>query len=438
MNDIDVVIFDFVAKISEKAKSNEKETPSPEMHGVEPIIHLGEVQNLSIEGFDESDYSPTSKFIDIDGKMVGLNEDDFSSFKQLVLLILDEPPFDSMADPNFIIQESFKWLTNVYRNKRAETNLTNYLLWQVSASVKDFHFYFRVLPLSIESKFSVGDTEITYFTQEEIEQHYTDFLESKPETSLKEFKELYRMSGIHAHVQVKGIPSRAEEVAKRKAELAIDVLKCFCTDFSIEHFVQIFDLDYRLTRKGQATFLNLPEGKIRNSTIQFRNTGGMVPIDLTNERLQKFRSTGLNTLSAFIKEPKINNDLYDEIISLVNQLATIISTHSNYEKVVKSISLIESFLLPKPSTGKAKGLTRIKKALPKIINNQKDQEILSACFVKFYEIRDKYLHNFIQLPLAKSELFYLLEFQRIFILKLIEYNKSMSEVEQVHKFLGLI
>ena len=96
--------------------------------------------------------------------------------------------------------------------------------------------------------------------------------------------------------------------------------------------------------------------------------------------------------------------------------------------------MCESILLPRSSSGKAKGITRIKKALPKIIPGLEDRAIIDEFLVDFYKIRDQYLHNGTRRPIQKDLLFFFLDFQRVLILKLIDLNKTMTALDEVLEY----
>jgi hypothetical protein len=357
---IDTEIFGFVDKL--KAHTHQKESPKVEkkesLKGHEPIIDLGEVTDLKITEFNEVDGSTTRKIVSVDEKMVSLSTSDFAEFKLCVLKLLDHPSFTDNCTTGFIIDRSFDWLISVYKNKKADMSLTNHLLSCVEKETTTHHFYFKIESLAIAKPIQIGDVSIMFFTEKEIEEMYTEFLINKPGVSLEEFKKTYKgLSKINAHIKIKGVPDRAEEIAKRYIELAVDTLKCYCIQHAIEPKVLMFDLDYRIKKEGSATFINIPAGKFQNSTIQFRNLAGIIPVQLNSETIDRFIKKGLPAIADFLVARK-DNELYYATTSLISQLSEITSTSNNYEKIVKAISLCESILLPRNPAGKAKGITR--------------------------------------------------------------------------------
>jgi hypothetical protein len=432
-NEFDVEAFQFVEKLIEKQIKKE-ETPKedkPDLKGFGKIIDLGEVSNFGFEEYDEDTYLTKRKFKDVNGKLVGLDTAQYSELKECLLKIYNNIPFFQKCDFKTLLDSTFEWLLDVYKNQQACSNLLPFLKDKIDSLSKEYHFYFQIKALAIEDKITVGNVEFTFFSENEIQGLYAISKESKPERTLEEFKSIYNnyFGSITAFVKIKGVLERANEIAFREAELAVDVLKLFCCYYSTEKLIQMFEIDYRFMQGSSTQYLQLPNGDIKDSTIRIKNLSGNVPVQLTNDFIKKAEVVGLNTFSQFIKDKK-ETELYFITIDLIRQLSTIISTQNNYEKTVKSISLFESFCVPKNSF-QAKGETILKKKIiPKLFSN-KNTETLSGLIRKHYEIRDKYLHNYIQLPLNKKELAILLEYQRFFILKIIDLNKQFVSLTDI-------
>lgn len=432
-NDFDLEAFKFVEKLIEKKveRSEKSEKGFTKLKGLGKIIDLGEVSNLGIEEFDEDTYLTKCKFKEINGKLIGLDTAHYSELKEFLLRIYGDVTFFKDCDFETLLDCAFKWILETYKCQKANSNLLTFLKDEIEALSKEYHFYFQIKALAIEDEMQVGNVEFTFFDEREILQLYESAKGAKVERSLEEFKSIYKnhFDSVNAFVKVKGVLARANEKAFREAELAVDVLKLFCCYYSTERLIQMFDLDYKFIRGSSSQYLRVPNGNIKDSTIQIENLSGNVPVKLTKDFIQKANAVGLNVFSQFIRN-KNETELYYIIVDLIKQLSAIISTHNNYEKTVKSISLFEGFCVPKGS-GQAKGETILKKKIVPKLFSTKDTEILNGLIRKHYEIRDKYLHNYIQLPLNKRELAVFLEYQRFFILKIIDLNNQFASLAQI-------
>jgi hypothetical protein len=438
MDSLDTSIFQFVPRLKEHKAPISEDTAIPMLKGSERIIDLGPVSNLAYTTINPDDHSLTSKYIDVNGTMIGLNDEDFRDLKGLLEPLLEQTIFGRYADIGFLVENTFDWIIEVYRLQKATMNLIPFLSERLDAVLKDYHFYFRIRPVEIEEKLVIGEGEIGYFRSEMIEEYYRNFVQVKPGTTFQAFQKLYgdHFTGIHVHLKIKGVPERAEALARRKAEQIVDVLKCFCVDYGIQDYYQVFDLDYRLPANGAASILRLADGKIEKSEMLFRNVDRMVPIQLTKLEVEKFNVRGLSEFSNFLVHIEMN-ELSELILNSIHLLSTIISTPNPYEKVVKAISFIENIVIPKDAQGKAKGLTRVKKIIPQITSNQIDIDRITGAIFRAYTIRDKYLHNYVQLPLEKETLFYLMEFERAVVLKLIRLSKRYTTISEIYQIFGI-
>ena len=434
INKLDLEAYKFVNKLCQFTLPDNynAKTEKTDLKGINKIADLGEVSNFCIEEFDEDTYLTKRKFKDINGELIGLDTLDFSEFILFISKYFDNSFFTDNCDFKTLLDLSFEWLIEGHKYKKGFENLSSYLIDNINSLKKEYHFYFKIESIAIEDTIYIGNTVIKFFNNDEINQFYNQLLDDNPEKTLDYFKDFYNkhFNSINAFIKVNSVENRAQEIAFYEVELAIDVLKCFCCQYSTEKLFQIFDLDYRFKQESKAKYLFLPNGNINDCTFQIENLGGVLPIEITKTFLKNAELNGLKLFSDFIKL-KRNTNLYHNTIDLIKQFSNIISTFNNYEKVVKAISLFESFCVPKGSS-KSNGETHLKKKIvPKLIQNEKEQETLKKLIRQHYEIRDRFLHNYFQDPsLNKKDLTLLLEYQRLFILKIIELNKQFDTLSE--------
>lgn len=435
---IDTEIYRFIEKIRKREPTYETPVYEGKFYGAGtvPILDLGEVTEMRMTELDEDDFSEAARYETIDGQIVGLNKE---SYKELTLLLVPllETTFKSKCSLKFLVDTTFDWLLEVYKTKRANYNLTTYLSDRISDETKEHHFYFSVKALAIERPLQIGNATITFFSEEEIQDYYNQYNSRNPGKTFNEFKDFFspHFNSISAIVKVRGIGDMAEAIAFKEVELAIDALKCFCLPFCMNSMDKIFDLDYRVDKSSIAYYLNMVDGDINQSTARLHKFNDIAPTRLSNAFVDQARKIGLDSFSQFIKNKK-DNDLADTIVELIRQLSAIVSTENNYEKAAKTISLLESVIVPKKS-GKSKGLGRIKKVVPNIVRNQQEQEEILNNLIACYDIRDKYLHNNIKLPIDKSGFKRLLFFNVEFILALMKLNISMETVEEALNYFDI-
>jgi hypothetical protein len=427
--------YNFVTRLVIKDKPTPKTTTIKEVEivGIPMIANLGEVQNFGFEEFDEDTYQIKRKFKNVNGQLIGLDTDAFGDFKDFLLNFYENPGIAEICDPSSLIEFSFEWLLEVYTSNRAFKNLTTSLFDKIDALSKNYLFYFKLEAIGIEQAFTIGNAQITNISQENVLRFYEENTKVKPDRTLDEFKELFKSNFsehvINAIVETRGIINRAEEKAFADAEIAVDVLKCFCCEYSVDKHVVIVDIDHRFQRSNYAHFIQMAYGDINQSQIRLKQLKGVAPVRITKEYINLIEQKGLREFSDFIKL-KNDDELYLKIITLIRQLSAISSTYDNHEKIVKAISLFESICVPANST-KAKGMTYLKNVAEKLFSNQQQKEETINLGLVHYKIRDKYLHNYIRWPVSKKELVSFLAFERYFILAIIRLNKQYSNIEQL-------
>lgn len=155
------------------------------------------------------------------------------------------------------------------------------------------------------------------------------------------------------------------------------------------------------------------------------------PVEIDKEKLNELNSYGLKIVSKFLQNKK-SNELYFEIESLINELGNINSTKNFHNRIILLISFFERIVIPKTNT-KGKGLAFLKNnVLPKLINNFNDD--IASQINRIYNIRDKYIHNRIEIPIDINSMLMFKNIARIFLLKLINLNnlnyQSLEEVQE--------
>ncbi len=153
--------------------------------------------------------------------------------------------------------------------------------------------------LQIEDPIAIGNALITFFNENTVKDYYDNFSANSPGKTIEEFKSMFSFSphSIKAIVKVNKHESIAEMDAFKEAELAIDVLKCFCFTYSLDSIVAIFDLDYRANKTDTASYIKMIAGDISQSTLHIKRLNGIVPIRITNSFIKNAERLGLNEFS---------------------------------------------------------------------------------------------------------------------------------------------
>ncbi len=423
MNDINIEAFSFVERLKERgndfAKGFKPRNKNLKGDGVEPIAQLDNVQDLTWTDFNPIDGKPTSKYKSIGGKTVGLATDEFHDFLNLLSRVSEMPEVVGKCDFDFLITNAFDWIIDVFTNKKAEKELIQYLLDKIDENTAAYTFYYRIEGMSIESEFSIGNTLVMFIDDNFIEK--LPKLSEEDSGSPDKTKEYYTdLKGINLRVIVNSTFDNSKNIALREAELAVDVLKCFLAGYSLHAYHAIPDLKHRNSNLRRHLYYAF-ESDNNPGTTQIQNIGGFIPLPIDNGFLENAEKRGLSTLSGFIAK-HYNDELYYEIIGIIQRFAQIVSTYSNYEKITKIISLLEGAILQR-SNGRSFGETKIKKGvLPKLTNTQ--LELFQDVIGKAYRIRDAFIHNCQEKPIEEETLWVSLEIVRIFLINVISLHQN--------------
>jgi hypothetical protein len=419
-----------------KEKANERNSEIDEdLKGTSLIMDLGEVQNF--QTFNTNGYgNKVSAFASLEEGYIGLTPTNYVRLQELVIQALENGQINQKADYEFVETEIFNWLIQCYQDKRIKVDLATYLEDKIDKNCKEYIFYFKFLALAIEEAFHVGDVEISHLSEKKIQNELALLKEIKDDAEeldsfFNEFKE-----PVLARVLSFGVETKAKKIAMLKAELSVNALKCFFTNESLSQSFQIFDVDFNFNTNDFSSFIYESTEKKFSFQSSFNRTQGGHPIIIKKDKLVELRKSGLERFSNFINKPK-SGSLYEEIINGINHFGRVTSTRNLYHRVVELISFFERFIVPKDNS-KAYGQKRLKdNLLPKIPYIEKDIENYRKYVNTFYRIRDKYLHNKIELPINLHDLFYFQRLGTLLLIYCMELNKELNEFDDLLEHFGI-
>lgn len=376
--------------------------------GEEPIIDLGQVKDLKILKNDH--YGATvSIFHSIDSHFVGLPEEKYEKFTELINLIHEKCPFYNRATFSFLEKKGFDWLINTYVSKRAEKTLTDYLLDEIERDYDEYTFYFKVHPLIISAPFTIGETEIGFLTDDFLKEEEVKFLRlNKTKEEFDGFFKNFRNSAL-IKVKRKGVQEKAAEQALKGGELITDILKCLLHEYSVYGQYAMPEIDHRvLTRKASSYLYNHDTDKFSFAS-SISNTGPIVPIEIDEERNHVFKNNKINLFEGFLKNEK-ETDIYFGILEAIADFSSLTSTINKYEKIVKLISFFERVVIDRRTKGGSGETILKKKLMPKLLTSEPDVKLGIELTGYFYRIRDAYLHHGVEKHVDYKKLY---QFQTI-------------------------
>ena len=396
--------------------------------GIPKIISITEIENF-VETVSDPYGRTVASYVRIDNKRIGLNPNEYKILQILTSELLTRNNINQNADVEYIEKVCFNWVISVYKSKKADKDLIPFLLDCLDNELSCYTFYYKMEAIGIEHPFSVGLVELISFDKEFFDREYKLLNAHRPLTRI-EFDKTYKdfQNKIIATIKVNAVSTKAEKIAKHEINLSINALKCVLIQESIQSYNQILDVDFNFNSSAFSIFLSRNDASDSALNINMNRNFGAAPIIITESKLSHYNKHGLERLSNFLRV-KNNSELYYKTEDAINQFGDVISTRDLYERVVKLISFFESAIVP-ATNNKAKGQTYLKiNVLPKLPFNRKEE--LKPIITRFYEIRDKYLHNRIELPIDLHELFEMQKLGLVFLLTMVDLNKTLTSIDDL-------
>lgn len=397
------------------------------------ITHLGEIRNATYTRKDITGRKiEWHRSLEKAG-LIGFNQKVYMHVSKVANQIFEISKFGEHSTIGFIEEMLCEWVFLKYDDEDVPEPYS-YLVQRLNDELEDYIFYFPLEAIEIEHNFKIGNCHVIcfdeYFELNEVEKFK---LGSTNHTEQQFNSVLQKLKGrIVAVITSKGILERAEKDAKYKVQLTINLLKVFLIKESIDSNVTICDLEFNSCLLPKYNMFFQTSKDSFDLTSGIRSNIGVHPVQITSDVLDGYRKNGLDKLSSFIKKEGTNE--IDQMISrTIMEMGNYTSERNIYERVIKIISIFESIFVPQRK-GKGKGLTIIKsKVLPRILRKS-DLETGIKIFVEHYRIRDKYLHNRVELPIDGNKLFQFQHIAIILIIKLLDYKENYQTEDKLGEF----
>lgn len=348
----------------------------------------------------------------------------YRKYKDFINRLLNTEEFNGKVTFKFLELEVFRWLISIKENAKVDISLFSFISNRVEQEKIDEVFYFPIINLDIEKIFKIGYVEFTYFTKE-----YWDIMFTQSNFEKDFFNSVFRnnyQGKVLASIPICGIADKAEELAKKQVELAVDVLKLFGPTIAFPKRVANFDLDYRLNYLVSTEYLtrHLDE-EYKFSIVQ---NGNYYPVKFTTKTIDGFQNDN-NKISKFILSEK-NVELDKIIRQSINMLANCLTISDLHLRIANMFTLLESICLEEERDNKitSKTLARIPKLLTQ---NFEEKEFAKLLINEFYEIRHKFVHKAIRLPINFDNLGYFQEMIKLLIFRLIDNRHLLNKVNLI-------
>lgn len=409
--------------VSQRPQNKIRQVEDEELLGIgEPIKLKGKI-NASL--YYQEDYlgNIISIHKEIKGSEVGLDKTNYRYLRDLADEIIQIDFFSNITNVNFIERKIFDWVINIYRDNKADFDLITFLKREIEKELMEYQFYFKIYSIGIYQEISVGKVKFTLINEDFFEREYRNTRYNYKEDTSGVFEGF--MSTLVAVSSAYATSEKAFDIALSNVEDALNAIKCCMISDSLILTKTLPHLREIQSTKRNMSYMYKPQNV--NKGLNFGVRFDSIPIEVDKIKFLELKKYGLEKISTFIQSRK-DSELENVIMQKINDLGQIFSDRDAHERIVKLISYFESFIIPQGNL-KAKGRTYMKNLIT-YFRPPQDVELL-RCVNRMYDIRDKFLHNKIQLRIELEELFIFQKFANIFLNALIELSKKYSTVNEV-------
>ncbi|MBF4466223.1 hypothetical protein [Flavobacterium sp. LC2016-12] len=369
-----------------------------------------------------------------------INESDYNQFKFLVEQFLSIDFINRVADYKFIVKVTFDWMIGIYISKIATVELYDFVVTKIEEKAKQRHYDFIIKALEIQTSFQVGNCHFHQLSQNDsLKIFETTSAEAKKngrDMKVEDWNKIFNsfVSTPLATVTVFGVESKCVELAKKEIRLSVNSLKCFLFPQMLRTGVDTFnvDFDYRVVDKVE--YLS-HIGNFQNIGFNVEFPTNTQPISIGQAELNKVMKDGLFLFHQFIIS-KRNVEIYYDMENAIIQFGSLNSFSNLYERIINLISFFETLIIPK-NNYKAKGETILKKnVIPKL--HVGDQEVMRTNIRRLYDIRDKYVHNRIELAIDVESYYSVTLCGLVFLIHCINTISTMNTIDDLHRHFDIV
>lgn len=411
-------IIDLVERLNDLEDSNSANIDEEILKG-SSIIKLGKVFNIEKSrtnqfGKKVSFYKQTES-----GEYVGFNERNYKSIIEIAQVIIQIRKINQYTDFEFVEKVICDWATQSFLNQKISEEPLNYLERRIDQEKKEYIFYFPTNALHIEANLKIGSSEIIHIDQEFIDQRKQKNDKIGPDNGINLLE-----NRIVFKTKIVGTYDFALKQAKYLSNLNASALKIFLLNELTNPLITVFELEFNSFLSPRYTSFNETTSSKNDFAYQIDSNSGPNPTELKLKRFEEINNLGFAMISSFLQKPVLK-DLESYIRELIVSAGNYSSENNYYERNVMMIAWFEGiFILP--TKGKSKGLSKLKhKIIPKFIS-ENERELVERIFIQQYKLRDRYLHNGLELRIDE-DLFYKFHYLPLLLIKkMIQLSKSLS------------
>src|SRR5690606_12293915 len=136
-------------------------------------------------------------------------------FQKLIAAIHKDKEVSSKVSKEFIERKSLEWLLKTFKQKKADTNFSTFILDEMQSSIEELKVHYSILYLDIAEPFQIGKVKFEFFTKEFFDTLTKQYQSKHPEKDENPFEQIRsRYQGkVYATYTVSAEREKAKEIA---------------------------------------------------------------------------------------------------------------------------------------------------------------------------------------------------------------------------------
>lgn len=327
------------------------------------------------------------------GKCIGLNETNFIELQKLVNTIYNDKEISSKISIGFIEKKVLDWLLKTFKSKKADIDLSTFILDQMLNSIELLKIHFSIPFLAIGKPFQIGVVKFEFFTKEYFEKQITQFEINNPGKDENPFKELRSsyQGRVYATSIVEAEREKAKDIALEHCSLAVDVLKMCSDTTDVPPMKLSFDIDSRIRENGQnEIIITRPNTTSDSFTTNISHPSNHYKI--YSEEWNRMMARQIMDFHEFLLGlPKEKSELEQLIINGIKRYGNAISNSNLHQRIVELFTILESLLLLDKNSQIIESVCKYCSKL--VFKEARDRKDLISLLKTMYEVRSSLIHH---------------------------------------------
>lgn len=325
------------------------------------------------------------------GKTIGFNAQNYLEFKKFVAHIDKEQNVANVISRKFIEEKSIEWIFTTYRNQKASTNFSTYIIDEMENSIEELKVHHLMLNIDIKEPFQIGNVHFEFFTKEYFDKLSRDFQAKKPgaDNYYEAMREQYQ-GRVFATYIVRAEPNKAKEIALRECSLAVDILKMCSQTLDVPHLKNSFDIDSRVRENGQNKVIIMNTNNLKKMRVTMSRGPNHHTID--DSEWKKMLNRQIADFHNFLLElNKDGSELKQLIVNAIKRFGTAISNSDLHQRTVELFTILESLLLFDKNSPIIDSVCRYSSKL--VFKQPDERKELISLLKRMYEVRSALIHH---------------------------------------------